>query len=116
MEITEQDKLNNPGVDLEQIAKVKSQYHFHKLSSVNPNHHTLHCTFVPDPDPSSIFYTPLEDGAEPVREYNIYEEGELEIMPDGLAVRIKTNQSGAEDEIIISSEEIWENGQRLETD
>ena len=34
MEITDQDKLNNPGVDEHTIQSVKAQYHFHKLSSV----------------------------------------------------------------------------------
>jgi len=116
MKVTEQDKLNNPGEDPEQITEVKSQYHFHKLSSVTLSSHTLTCTFVPDVDPSSIFYTPEECNKAPVREYKINEEGEVEIMPDGLAVGIKMDQSGSEDEIIITSEEIWENGQRPEAD
>lgn len=81
----------------------KSHYHFHKLSSVTLSSHTLICTFAPDPDPSSIFYTPLENNTSPVREYKIDEEGDVSIAPDGLAVRIG--------EKYISSEEIWDQPQ-----
>jgi hypothetical protein len=99
MEITEEDKRNNPGVDEHTIQAVKEQYHFHKLASVSfiPPH-TLHCTFQVDTDPASIFYTPLEDGTAPVREYDVskiegvvsskVEKEKIEIMPDGLAVRV----------------------------
>lgn len=103
VQVTVQDIANNPGVAPKQIAEVKSHYHFHKLSSVTLNHNTLICTFVPDPDPSSIFYTPLENNTSPVREYKINEEGDLSITPDGLAVRIG--------EKYISSEEIWDQPQ-----
>lgn len=97
--VTAEDLHNNPGVAPKEIAKVKSQYHFHKLSSVTLSFHTLTCTFLVDLDPSSIFYTPLEDGKEPVREYRIEGEGKVEIMPDALAVRVG--------EQYISSEEIY---------
>lgn len=99
--VTEEDIQNNPGVAPEQIAEVKSQYHFHKLASVSLHHHTLICTFAVDSDPSSIFYTPFEEGKEPVREYEVVEgiEGEVELMPDALAVRVG--------EKYISSEEIY---------
>lgn len=101
VKITKEGLLNNPGVDPKQIAKVKSQYHFHKISSVTLSSHTLICTFAPDSDPSSIFYTPFEEGKEPVREYEVVEgiEGEVELMPDALAVRVG--------EKYISSEEIY---------
>lgn len=101
--VTQEDLHNNPGVDINEIKKVKEKYHFHKLSSVILNHNTLICTFSIDPDPSSIFYTPLENNTSPVREYKINEEGDLSITPDGLAVRIG--------EKYISSEEIWDQPQ-----
>lgn len=100
VKVTEQDLQNNPGVDPEEIAEVKSHYHFHKLASVSLHHHTLICTFAIDPDPSSIFYTPLERGAAPVRFFDLkdfdgvdgvvdsIEEGEVEIMPDALSLRV----------------------------
>lgn len=113
--VTQEDLLNNHGVSPQQIAEVKSRYHFHKLSSVTLNHSTLICTFASDPDPSSIFYTPFEEGEAPVREFCIdevldggdgvssgdgrIEEKDIEIMPDGLAVRVG--------EKYISSEEIY---------
>lgn len=98
--VTQEDLLNNHGVSPQQIAEVKSQYHFHKLSSVTLSSYTLICTFAPDSDPSSIFYTPLENGVEPVRLYEVGEiEGEVELMPDGLAVRVG--------EKYISAEEIY---------
>lgn len=77
----------------------KKKYHFHKLSSVTLSSHTLICTFAVDTDPSSIFYTPFEDGKEPVREYKIEEEGDVAITSDALAVRVG--------EKYISSEEIY---------
>lgn len=98
--VTQEDLLNNHGVSPQQIAEVKSQYHFHKLASVSLHHHTLICTFAPDPDPSSIFYTPPERGVAPVRFFDLedfdgvdgvvdsIEEGEVEIMPDALSVRV----------------------------
>lgn len=97
MEITEQDIRNNPGVEISEIKEVKSHYHFHKLSSVTLSSHTLHCTFAVDLDPASIFYTPLENDAAPVREFDLcsvdgvdssIEEKEVEIMPDALAVKV----------------------------
>lgn len=120
LHITAEDLFNNPGVDEQQIAEVKSQYHFHKLSSVNLTHHTIICTFAPDSDPSSIFFTPEENNKAPVREFCIdevldggdgvdcgdcadEEKVKIEIMPDGLAVRIG--------EKYISSEEIWDQPQ-----
>lgn len=100
MEITEQDKLNNPGVDEHTIQAVQEQYHFHRISSASLSGSILHCTFVPDPDPSSIFYTPLERGAAPVREYRIEGiEEKVEIAPDALAVKVG--------ETLISSETIF---------
>lgn len=99
--VTQKDLQNNPGVDPEQIAEVKSQYHFHRISSVSLSGSVLHCVFAVDEDPASIFYTPLEDGAAPVRRYEVEagREEKIEIMPDGLSVRIR--------EQYISSEEIW---------
>lgn len=99
--VTAGDLLNNPGVAPEQIAEVKSQYHSHKLSSVTISSNTLICTFLVDPDPFSIFYTPLEEGKEPVREYRIegIEEKDIEIAPDALAVKVG--------ETLISSETIF---------
>lgn len=105
MEVTEQDKKNNPGVDEATIQYIKAQYHFHKLSSVTLHDHTLHCTFLVDTDPVSLFYTPLERGAEPVRDYDVSKvegvekEEKIKIMPDGLSVRVGDQY--------ISSEEIW---------
>ena len=107
VQVTVQDIANNPGVAPKQIAEVKSHYHFHKLSSVTLNHNTLICTFVPDPDPSSIFYTPEESNKAPVREYAVEERGEVELMPDGLAVRVG--------EKYISSEEIYTHPHRPKT-
>lgn len=80
----------------------KHKYHFHKLAYVSLQNHTLICTFTPDPDPSSIFYTPLERGAAPVRFFDLknfdgddveemdrsIEEKDVEIMPDALSVRV----------------------------
>lgn len=100
MEITEQDKLNNPGVDEHTIQSVKEQYHFHRISSASLSGSVLLCVFAVDEDPSSIFYTPLENNTSPVREYKIEQEGDVSITPDGLAVRIG--------EQYISSEEIWD--------
>lgn len=100
MEITEQDKLNNPGVSLEEIAKVKSQYHFHRISSVSLSQHSLICTFQIDDDPTSLFYTPEENGKEPVRKYKIETEDKTpQIAPDALSVNVG--------EQLISAEEIW---------
>lgn len=108
MKVTEQDKLNNPGVDISEIKEVKSQYHFHKLSSVTLSSYTLICTFAPDSDPSSIFFTPEENNKAPVREYEVGNvEGDVSITPDGLAVRIG--------EKYISSEEIWDQPHRPKT-
>lgn len=91
--------LSTPRSPYEASNEEKSQYHFHKLSSATLFSHTLVCTFAIDPDPSSIFYTPLERGAAPVREYEIEEGGEVELMPDALAVRVG--------EKYISSDEIY---------
>ena len=102
--VTQEDFLNNPGVSPSEIAEVKSQYHFHKLSSATFTHHTLICTFQIDLDPSSIFYTLPENGSAPVREYEVDSIGDVEILLDGLAVKITTPNK---EEIIISSEEIW---------
>lgn len=99
MEITEQDKRNNPGVDEATIESVKEQYHFHRISSVSLSGSVLHCVFAVDEDPTSIFYTPLEDGAAPVRNYEVGEVGEVKLMPDGLGVRVGKQY--------ISSEEIF---------
>lgn len=97
--VTQKDLQNNPGVGINEIKEVKEKYHFHKLASVTLHHHTLICTFQPNLDPTSIFYTPLERGVAPVREYKIEEEGDVELMKDGLGVRVG--------EQYISSEEIW---------
>lgn len=97
--LTDEDLLNNPGVEIDTIAEVKSQYHFHRISSATLNHHTLTCTFAIDTDPSSIFYTLPENDAEPVREYEVEGKGDIEITPDRLSVKIG--------EQLISAEEIW---------
>lgn len=114
MNVTKDDIRNNPGVSPEQIAEVKSQYHFHKLSSVTLHDHTLICTFALDEDPTSLFYTLPESGSSPVRLFDVSkwskfidgieekQPNNITIAPDSLAVII-----GDE---IISSEEIWERG------
>lgn len=105
MKITEEDKRNNPGVDEATIQTVKEQYHFHRLASVSLHDHTLHCTFQVDTDPTSIFYTPFEEGKEPVREYVIdgvdggVDAADVVVLKDGLSVRVG--------EQYISSEEIF---------
>ena len=100
VKITKEDLLNNPGVDIGTIAEVKSQYHFHRISSVSLSQHSLICTFQIDPNPSSIFFTPEENGKEPVREYTIETVPKtIEITPDGLSVKVG--------EQLISAEEIW---------
>lgn len=104
MEITEQDKLNNPGVDEHAIQTIKEQYHFHRISSASLSGSVLFCVFAVDEDLSSIFFTPEENNKAPVREYEVGNvEGDVSITSDGLAVRIG--------EKYISSEEIWDQPQ-----